>query len=58
MFTSLMKAAVGVVTLPIDLVADVVTLPASAYYDREFRTVRKGREILRNLDDATKPGER
>jgi hypothetical protein len=54
MIGNLFRAAVGIVTLPVDLVADVLTLPANAYYDREFYTARKARSIMRNIEEATR----
>lgn len=52
---SLFRAVLGVVTLPVDLVADVLTLPANAYHNREFHTARKCRHIMRNIEKVTKP---
>lgn len=54
MFTKLGRAVLGVVTLPVDIVADVITLGGSLT-DRDVPyTARKAKQIMKNLDDATK----
>jgi hypothetical protein len=58
MFDKLLKAAVGIVTLPVDVVADVVTLGGSLTDKDEPYTVRKAGHIMDNLDDATNPEEK
>lgn len=50
---SLGKAAVGVVTLPVDLAADVVTLGGAVNDKRNPYTVEKVKKIMGHLDDAT-----
>lgn len=52
MFDNLLKAAIGVVTLPVDIVADAVTLPQKALDDEEFNTTRKAKAIVDNLHKA------
>ena len=56
-FESLVKATVSVVTIPVAVVADVVTLPASAYNgsDAFERTGGACGDLLDNLKDATRP---
>lgn len=50
---SLAKAAVGVVTLPVDLVADTITL-GGALTDRPVPyTAEKASDIMSNLKEAT-----
>jgi len=56
MFGNLLKAAVGVVTLPIDLAVDVVTL-GGELTDGECKTAKKLGTIGKNLDNAIKPSE-
>jgi hypothetical protein len=55
MLESLAKAAVGVVTVPVALVADVVTL-GGACTDRERPyTADAVSDVVKNLEDAAKP---
>ncbi len=55
MLKSLTKAAVGVVTLPVDVVADVFTA-GGAMTDKDAPyTVGKAGQIMRNLSDAVDP---
>jgi hypothetical protein len=57
MLESLAKAAVGVVTVPVALVADVVTL-GGACTDRERPyTADAVSDVVKNLEDAAKPKE-
>lgn len=57
MFGNLLKAAIGTVTLPVDLVYDAVAgtdaLMGGDYY--ESRTKHKINDILDNLDEVTRP---
>jgi hypothetical protein len=54
---SLTKAAVGVVTLPLDVVADVVTL-GGAMTDRPVPyTAEKVSGIMENIADAVNPDD-
>ena len=53
MFTSLLKAAVGVVVLPIDIAKDVVTLGGSITNDRSA-VAKRAEHIARNIDKATR----
>lgn len=55
MFGSLLKAAVGVVVTPVAVVADVVTLGGSLNNKREPYTATAVGDILKNLNNATKP---
>lgn len=51
----LTKAAIGVVKLPVSVVADVVTL-GGALTDKDAPyTVENVSEIVKNLDNATTP---
>lgn len=57
MFNNLLKAAVAVMVTPVTLIADVVTLPSSAYNNRGpfDRTVRKLQQSSAALDAALQP---
>ncbi|WEM34469.1 hypothetical protein [Xanthomonas phage X1] len=55
MFGSLLKAAVGVAVSPIKVAADVVTLGGAITDRREPYTVTAVREVMENLENATKP---
>jgi len=55
MFDKLLKAAVGIVTLPVDVAADVITLGGSLTDKPRPYTAEKARHIMRNIDEATKP---
>lgn len=52
MFKSLTKAVIGVVTLPIDVVADCVTLGGAIVDKPAPYTYEKCKKIIKNLDDA------
>ena len=52
---SLAKAAVGVVTLPVAVVADVITLGGALTEKDEPYTASAASDIVKNLSDATKP---
>lgn len=51
----LTKAALGVVTIPVAVVADVVTLGGSINDKKEPYTVSAVSDVLDNLKSATKP---
>lgn len=55
MLESLAKAAVGVVTVPVAVVADVVTLGGSLTDKDEPYTAAAVSDVVQNLADATKP---
>ena len=55
MIGNLLKAAVGIVTLPVDVIADVVTLGGALTDKPRPYTAEKASSIVRNLDKATKP---
>ena len=52
---SLTKAAVGVVTLPVSLVADAVTLGGACTDKDKPYTAETISGIVKNLEDAAKP---
>lgn len=54
MFDSLMRAVVGVATLPLDVAADVITLGGSLTDRKEPYTASKARSVMKNVEDATK----
>lgn len=54
MLNNLLKAAAGIVTLPVAVVVDAVTLPSIAYDDNEFNTAKVIRNIAKNIDEASK----
>lgn len=55
MFRSLFKAAVGVIVLPVKVVADVATL-GGVLSDRDKTYTGQGlSDVFKNLDNATKP---
>jgi len=55
MFESLFKAALSVVTVPVSVVADVVTLGGSLTDKDEPYTTTAVSDAVQNLKDATKP---
>lgn len=57
MFDKLLKAAVGVVTLPVDIVADVVTLGGSLTDEEMPYTAQKAANVMKNIQDAVKADE-
>lgn len=57
MFKNLLKAAVGVVTLPVEIIADSVTLGGAMTDKDEPYTASKLRQIKKNLDKALDPDE-
>ena len=54
-FESLAKAALGVVTVPVAVVADVVTLGGALTDKDKPYTAGAVSDVLQNLEDATKP---
>lgn len=50
---SLTKAAVSVVTLPVDIAADIVTMGGAVNDKKNPYTVEKVKKIMGHLDDAT-----
>ena len=52
---SLAKAAVGVVTLPVAVVADVITLGGSLTDKDQPYTASTASDIVKNLANAAKP---
>jgi hypothetical protein len=55
MLESLAKAATAVVTVPVGVVADVVTLGGSLTDKKEPYTVEAVSDLVKNLSDAAKP---
>ena len=49
-----LAAAVGVVTLPFDIVVDVVTMGGAINDKKRPYTAEKCRSIMRNIEDATR----
>lgn len=58
MLESLAKAAVGAVTLPVSIAADVVTLGGSLTDKDKPYTASTVSDIVKNLEDAAKPSGR
>ena len=54
MFNNLVRAAIGVATLPVDVVADVATLGGALTDKRQPYTAKKCSSIMRNIDKATR----
>lgn len=54
MFESIFRATLGVVTLPLDIVKDTVTL-GGAITDEDSAVADKLEAIFANIKDATKP---
>lgn len=54
MFESLLRATVGVVTLPLDIVKDTLTL-GGAITDEDSAVATKLEDIFDNVKDATQP---
>lgn len=50
---SLLKAVVGAVTIPVDIVADVITLGGSLNDKPETYTGKKCSDIMDNITEAT-----
>lgn len=53
MFKNILKAVVGVAIVPIDLIADVVTLGGQVTNKDRSYTVKRLEKIMENLDEAT-----
>jgi hypothetical protein len=51
---SLGKVAVNVVTAPVDIVADVITMGGAMNDRHEPYTVSKAKTIMKNIEDANK----
>lgn len=51
----LAKAAVGVVTLPVTVAADIVTLGGELTDKKKPYTAKAIEDIAKNVDNATKP---
>lgn len=58
MIESLAKAATAVVTVPVSVVADVVTLGGSLTDKDKPYTAEAVEDLVDNLNDATKPNGR
>ena len=58
MLTSLAKAATAVVTVPVAVVADVVTLVGLLTDERDPYTAEAVADFVDNLIDASKPDDR
>lgn len=54
MFDNLLRAVVGVATLPVDIVADIVTLGGEMGDGKPTHTEAKAQSILRNIEKATR----
>ena len=57
MLTSLLKAAASVVTIPVAVVADAVTLGGALTESDEPYTTSEVSKLMENLQNATDPGE-
>jgi hypothetical protein len=55
MLESVAKAALGVVTVPVAVAADVVTLGGALTDKDEPYTAEAVRDVVQNLKDAAKP---
>lgn len=57
MFSNLLKAAVAVVITPVSLVADIVTLPSTAYENKDAfgRTAKTLKQASAAIDAALTP---
>jgi hypothetical protein len=55
MFTSLLKAATAVVTVPVAVVADVITIGGYLTDHEDTYTEKALGDFVDNLKDATKP---
>lgn len=55
MLESLTKAALGVVAVPVGVVADVVTLGGALTDQPKPYTAKAVSDLVQNLEDATKP---
>ena len=57
MFESLLRATINIITLPLDIVKDVVTL-GGAITDEDSAIATKLKDIEDNIKDATKPKDK
>lgn len=57
MLTSLLKAAAGVITVPVSVVADIVTLGGALNERDEPYTTSAVSDVMENLAKATDPNE-
>ena len=57
MFKNLTKAVIGVVTSPVDVAADLITLGGALTDKKEPYTVTKAKNIKDNIDKAIDPDE-
>jgi hypothetical protein len=55
MFTSLLKAAAAVVTVPVSAAADVITIGGALTDAPQSYTAKALEDLMQNLDDATQP---
>lgn len=55
LLTNTAKAALGIVTLPLDVAADVVTLGGSLTDKRQPYTAQKLGQVFDNLEEAIDP---
>jgi hypothetical protein len=55
MFGDLFKATVGIITTPIDIAADVITLGGSLTDKPEPYTCKKAKQVMKNLENAIDP---
>lgn len=55
MLESLTKAALGIVTIPVGVVADVVTMGGALTDKDEPYTATAVSDVVKNLEDAAKP---
>lgn len=58
MLDSLLRAAIGAATIPVDVVADIATLGGSLTDREQPYTVEKANEIRENLSSASSGGHR
>lgn len=55
MFDSLVKAALGVVTIPVAIAADTITLGGSLTDRKRPYTAEACSDVVKNLKNATQP---
>jgi hypothetical protein len=51
---SLFKAVAGIITMPVDVVADVITLGGALTDKQRPYTAEKARSVMRNIEKTTK----
>lgn len=54
MLNNLLRAATGIVTLPLDVAADVITMGGALTDKPRPYTADKARDIMRNVKEATR----